>query len=68
MPSSKIPVSGRAVALAVLFAVPSAALLILLRGYYAQAFPLLVGWIVLYAIIASRVLAGRDKEGDGTGG
>lgn len=54
-------VDPRAVALTLAFAVGAVALLIALEGYYAQGFPLLVGWVVVYVLVLK-----RWTGGDGT--
>lgn len=60
----------RGVGLTVAFAVPALWLLVELRGYYAQGFPLLVGWLVLYVWVLKRFggREGADPEGAGENG
>lgn len=59
-------VSGRAIGLALLFAVPAVALAILLEGYWAEGWPLMIGWLVLYVWVVQRLSPGKG-EGDGRG-
>lgn len=60
-------VSWPAVALTVTFAVVAVLLLVALRGYYAQGFSLLVGWVVLYVLVLAWLRRRRDRGDDGRG-
>lgn len=59
-----VPYEARAVLLGVVFAALATTAFIAFRGLYTAMFSLLMGWVVVFVLVAKRLLGEDDADGD----